>query len=233
MKLNEIREIVDFMKENGLSELEYKERHTSIRLKLAPPAPPATPWERFKAAAAPVEAEAAEEERSTEEEAEPGLDVDLDAAAAKVRDTAAKAGSAVFDTVKAGASFLKSKKDEYLAGGTPGAYDVELEDEEDAESEPAPQEEPVAAAPEAESADTGDAVEDVTLDTDAAKAAVSKTAEAVINTAKAGASLGVAGLRRGRNFIMDLLNPSGGEAAEEEPAEAPEAEEPTEETPEE
>jgi hypothetical protein len=41
MKLNEIREIVAFMKEAGVSELEYTERSTSIRLKLTPPAPPA------------------------------------------------------------------------------------------------------------------------------------------------------------------------------------------------
>lgn len=231
MKLNEIREIVDFMKEAGVCELEYQERHTSIRLKLAPPAPPCP---------------------APEEEADKGLGE----AAEKMRKGAALAGSAVADTVRAGASYLKSKRDEYLAG-TPGAYDVELSEAEESapeapEPEPAPEEMPVVGevpeyvpqeAPEEASPEEDepeDAPEDpVKLDTDAAREAVARTAEVVVNAAKAAVELGAAGLRRGGSLLSDLLRPgepedaevTSAEAAEEAPA--PTAEEvPGEEDPE-
>ncbi|MCD7928584.1 MAG: hypothetical protein LUF86_00295, partial [Clostridiales bacterium] len=43
MKLDELQELVDFMKENGVAELEYTEKNNSVHLRLAPPAPPVPP----------------------------------------------------------------------------------------------------------------------------------------------------------------------------------------------
>ncbi|MCD8191114.1 MAG: hypothetical protein LUD78_13030, partial [Clostridiales bacterium] len=43
MKLDELKELVDFMKENGVAELEYAEKNNSVHLRLAPPAPPMPP----------------------------------------------------------------------------------------------------------------------------------------------------------------------------------------------
>ena len=227
MKLNEIREIVAFMKEAGVCELEYKERSTSIRLKLTPPVPQ-RPWNLFRAAAPETpEAPEAEDAEPVEDEGT-NVEIDLNEAAEKVCKGAVKAGSAVVDTVKAGASYLKTKRDEYLAGGTPGAYDVELS--EAAESEAAPEAEAPEAAPEREempvvgevpqyepqsAPEASDAEEDgepaeppVKLDTDAAREAVARTAEAVVNTAKAAVELGVAGVRRGGALLSDLLHPA-------------------------
>jgi hypothetical protein len=209
MKLNEIREIVDFMKENGVYELEYSERNTSIRLKMARPAHQ-RPWERFRSAA--PESEAPQFEGSpVEENAEDGLlDMELSEAAEKMRQGAAKAGSAVVDTMKAGASYLKSKRDEYLSGGTPGAYDVKLEEEPQAEM-PQAEEEAPCCEPEKDIDLTGE----VKLDTEAAREAVSKTAEVVVNTAKAAVELGVAGVRRGSTLLVDWLGLNGEDAPEE------------------
>lgn len=234
MKLNEIREIVEFMKEAGVCELEYTERSTSIHLKLNPPAP-VRPWDRLRTVAAPEVTEAPEAqdaEAVPEEELE---DLGLSEAAEKVRQSAVKAGAVVVDTVKAGASFLKSKRDEYLAGSTPGAYDVELVEEDEAPQEPSaekPAEQPreempvvgevpeyvpkaapeVTEAPkEAEAqpeAESEAEAEDVKLDTEAAKTAVTQAAEAVMNTAKAALELGAAGVRRGSSLVSDLLRRS-------------------------
>ena len=259
MKLNEIREIVAFMKEAGVCELEYKERSTSIRLKLTPPAPQ-RPWNLFRAAAPETpEAPEAEDAEPVEDEGT-NVEIDLNEAAEKVCKGVVKAGSAVVDTVKAGASYLKTKRDEYLAGGTPGAYDVELSEAE--ESEAAPEAEAPEAAPEREempvvgevpqyepqsAPEASDAEEDdgepveppVKLDTDAAREAVARTAEAVVNTAKAAVALGVAGVRRGGALLSDLLHPASedpdpwNESAPEpsEEAEAPSGEAEAAETP--
>lgn len=241
MKLNEIREIVAFMKEAGVCELEYKERSTSIRLKLTPPVPQ-RPWNLFRAAA-PETPEAPEaEDAEPVEDKGTNVEIDLNEAAEKVCKGAVKAGSAVVGTVKAGASYLKTKRDEYLAGGTPGAYDVELSEAEESEAAPAREEMPVVgevpqyepqSAPEASDAEEdGEPVEPpVKLDTDAAREAVARTAEAVVNTAKAAVELGVAGVRRGGALLSDLLHPASedpdpwNESAPEpsEEAEAPEA----------
>jgi hypothetical protein len=224
MKLNEIREIVAFMKEAGVSELEYTERSTSIRLKLTPPAPQ-RPWDRFRGAPETSEAEPAQ--APAQEEAPEGvLDLELGEAAEKVRQGAVKAGEVVVDTVKAGASYLKSRRDQYLAGNTPGAYDVELMEEDLAQPrEEAPVEGEVSEhAPQEPSEEAFDEENPVKLDMEAAKAAVTKTAEVVVNTTKAAMELGVAGVRRGSAFLSDFLS-----AAEENPL--PETEEPPEDVP--
>lgn len=253
MKLNEIREIVAFMKEEGVCELEYTERNTTIRLKMAPPAPQ-RPWERFRGTPMPEApaAEAAESEEAREESGVP--DLDLGEAAEKVRKGAVKAGSAVVDKVRAGASFLRSRRDEYLAGNTPGAYDVELMEEDAPDTAPAPESETEAPAetpvvgevpeyvPQEESPQEAAPQEaapqeenPVRLDFDAAKTAVSKTAEVVVNATKAAVELGAAGVRRGSSFLGDFFHSdetavsaeeaaSTAEAAEAEvPAEQPEA----------
>ena len=225
MKLNEIREIVAFMKEAGVSELEYTERSTSIRLKLTPNAPQ-RPWDRFRGAPETSEAEPAQ--APAQEEAPEGvLDLELGEAAEKVRRGAVRAGEIVADKVKAGASYLKSRRDEYLAGNTPGAYDVELT--EDANPAQPREEAPVVGevpeyVPQDSPAETSEEENTVKLDMEAAKAAVTKTAEVVVNTTKAAVELGVAGVRRGSAFLSDFLS-----AAEENPL--PETEEPQEDTP--
>lgn len=239
MKLNEIREIVAFMKEEGVCELEYTERSTSIRLKLTPPAPP-RPWDRFRGAAEAPEAPEAEDAQAEPVEDEgTNVEIDLNEAAEKVRKGAVKAGSKVVAKVRAGASYLKSRRDEFLAGNTPGAYDVELVEEDAPDTAPAPEapeempeETPVVGevpeyVPEPEAAqdaapETAPQEENpVKLDLDAAKTAVSKTAEVVVNATKAAVELGAAGVRRGSAFLGDFFH-SGEEkvpAAEEVPAE--------------
>ena len=249
MKLNEIREIVAFMKEEGVCELEYTERSTSIRLKLTPPAPP-KPWDRFRAAApeTPETAQAPEAAPEAEPLEEPSnvLDMELGEAAEKVCQGAVKAGGKVVERVKAGASYLKSRRDELLAGNTPGAYDVELVEEDEAHasepSEAAPEETPVVGevpeyVPQEEAGESAPAEEvsseeaPVKLDLEAAKTAVSRTAEVVANAALAAVELGAAGVRRGSGLFSDLLHRSDALAAEvtasaEDAAPAAEAEDP-------
>lgn len=250
MKLNEIREIVAFMKEEGVCELEYTERSTSIRLKLTPPAPP-RPWDRFRAGQETPEASEAEDAQAEPVEDEgTNVEIDLNEAAEKVRKGAVKAGSKVVAKVKAGASYLKSRRDEFLAGNTPGAYDVELVEEDEPETAPAPEApeeapeetpvvgevpeyvpKPEAAQDEAPSEDAPQEENPVKLDLDAAKTAVSKTAEVVVNATKAAVELGAAGVRRGGAFLGDFFHAGEEEvpAAEEVPAEeAPAADVPAE-----
>ncbi|MCD7920199.1 MAG: hypothetical protein LUG45_09060 [Clostridiales bacterium] len=56
MNLEEIRQVVAFMKENGVCELSYTEKNASVSLKLAPPPPPhgkgpgGHPWKERKGA---------------------------------------------------------------------------------------------------------------------------------------------------------------------------------------
>ncbi|MCD7858107.1 MAG: hypothetical protein LUG55_10010 [Clostridiales bacterium] len=56
MNLEEIRQVVAFMKENGVCELSYTEKNASVSLKLAPPPPPhgkgpgGHPWKEHKGA---------------------------------------------------------------------------------------------------------------------------------------------------------------------------------------
>lgn len=241
MKLNEIREIVAFMKEEGVCELEYTERSTSIRLKLTPPAPP-RPWDRFRSAAeTPDIPDAAPEAEQTQPEESSVLDMELGEAAEKVRKGAVKAGSVVADKVKAGASFLKSRRDELLAGNTPGAYDVELVEDTDTAPE-APQEVPreetpvVGEVPEYVPREESSQPEEnpVKLDFDAAKTAVSKTAEVVVNATKAAVELGAAGVRRGGTFLGDFFRseeeiPAGEAAPAQEECSAPQPEDSPEE----
>jgi hypothetical protein len=229
MKLNEIREIVAFMKEAGVSELEYTERSTSIRLKLTPPAPQ-RPWDRFRVSPEAPEAESAE---APAQEAPQGsvLDLELGEAAEKVRQGAVKAGEVVMDTMKAGASYLKSRRDEYLTGDN--ACGAELT-EEDPPAPAQPREESPGAkeaserAPQEHSAEPFDEENPVKLDMEAAKAAVTKTAEVVVNTTKAAVELGVAGMRRGSAFLSDFLSsaedsPLAEDSQEDIPAENAEA----------
>lgn len=237
MKLNEIREIVAFMKEEGVCELEYTERSTSIRLKLTPPAPP-KPWDRFRSAG-PETPEAEDAQAEPVEDEGTNVEIDLNEAAEKVRKGAVKAGSKVVDKVKAGASYLKSRRDEFLAGNTPGAYDVELMEEDAPDAAPAPEapeapaETPVVGevpeyVPEQEAAQGNapqEAENPVRLDFDAAKTAVSKTAEVVVNATKAAVELGAAGVRRGGAFLGDFFHSGEGtEVSEEEAASAAQAE---------
>lgn len=231
MNLDEIREIVDFMKENGLCELEYREKNSAVRLKLAPP-----PFHGEGVPCPPPPHEAPEEElypdeevfgTEASEEAEPFFSEEkreeMKQAAAEVKQAAAEAAAGVKKaTYKAAgaagehlgnvADYLKSKRDEHLAGGTPGAYDVDLEIEdmkpEETEGNDTPSnpyeglldENDISgeeAAPET--------AEPVTLDTESAKVAAKRAAEAVGNTAKAGYTLGKAGLQRGKTFLSDLI----------------------------
>lgn len=206
MNLDEIREIVDFMKENGLSELEYSEKNTSIRLKLASSIP------------APESSSAAEPEE-TEDVPEAIVPDEVKKAAAEaaavtaeeVKKAAAKAAAIVGESIKAGATgvadYIKTKRDEKSA-----PYEVTLEDSE--EPEPFIDDEPVEVLDEDPNFESQDSVK---LDTASAKTAVKKTGEVLANTAKAGFTLGKAGLRRGKTFLMDRIKPkSAGKSQPEE-----------------
>ncbi|MCD8147828.1 MAG: hypothetical protein LUD84_11250, partial [Clostridiales bacterium] len=69
MKLDELQELVDFMKENGVAELEYTEKNNSVHLRLAPPPPPGSPRPK-KAERSPVPWEEGE---NTPDQAPPPL----------------------------------------------------------------------------------------------------------------------------------------------------------------
>lgn len=203
MNLDEIREIVDFMKENGLSELEYSEKNTSIRLKLASPAPT-----QAAPAAEPEEAPVASEETADESDAIIPDEVKKAAAeaaavtAAEVKKAAAKAAAAVSESIRIGATgvadYIKTKREEK----SNTSCEVLLDEEE----EPAPfiDDEPVEVFTENPDLEGDDGVK---LDTASAKKAVKKTGEVLINTARAGLTLGKAGLLRGKTFITDRLKP--------------------------
>lgn len=230
MNLDEIREIVAFMKENGLCELEYSEKHTSIKLKLAPPRGShhehldhhehrghhgPKPSVAEEAPEAPVETEEAadaEFDLLSDEVKQAAADAAA-AAAVEVRKAAVKAAAAVSETLKNSASYLKAKRDERLSG-TPNTNDEEeFEDDFDDDE---PFEAPVGLDVEVD-IDEDEPVsnsEPVKLDTGAAKQAVKKSAETVYNTAKAGATLGKAGLRRGRTILTDLIKPKYDEEPE-------------------
>lgn len=225
MNLDEIREIVDFMKENGLCELEYREKNSAVRLKLAPPpfhgegAPCPPPFGE------PEEEELYpdEEESAAPEESEPFLSDEkreemkqaAAEAAAEVKKAAYKAAGAAGEHLGSVADYLKSKRDEHLAGGTPGAYDVDLEIEDMKSGEPEGGDTPSNPyeglldeddlSGEEEAPAQEESAEPVALDTESAKTAAKRAAEAVGNTAKAGYTLGKAGLKRGRTFLSDLL----------------------------
>lgn len=258
MNLNEIREIVDFMKEVGLVELAYTEKNTSVKLKLAEPecccgccdcceetAEKETPaTETVEEEATADAAQAGEFDPTavidTAEVRQAAAD-----AAAEVRKAATRAAELVSmhlkdgaAILKDGADYIKTKRDERMGNTQPEdeievvdgvVADVVLDEEDDC-SETAPAAEPpvVEEATEqvevAETAETAETVEEaeenedapaaegeteekesVKLDTGAAKVAVIKTAETLFNTARAGASFGKAGLKRGKGILTSLF----------------------------
>lgn len=226
MNLDEIREIVAFMKENGICELEYSEKHTSVKLKLAPPHGPRhehldhhehrghhgpQPSMEEEVPETPVETEEAEDaefELLSDEVKQAAADAAA-AAAVEIRKATVRAAAAVSETLKNSASYLKAKRDERLSGTPNTNEEEEFEDDFDDDE---PFEAPVGL-----DIDEDESVSDsepVKLDTGAAKKVVKKSAETVYNTAKAGATLGKAGLRRGRTILTDLIKPKYDEEPE-------------------
>jgi hypothetical protein len=225
MNLDEIREIVDFMKENGLCELEYSEKNTSVRLKLAPPPPPRhhhhpcpppeapapeqgeeTP-EAVKVEVTPVEED--EENPIISDEVKQAAAEAAAIAAAEVKKAAEKAAAAVSESIKAGADFLKTKREEYKPS-QPVEVELDGEDDEEEVDESILGEVDDVVTPEEDSS--------VKLDTAAAKRAVEKTAETLLNTAKAGATLGKMGILHGKHVLTDFIKSKQDSKAEEDPA---------------
>lgn len=224
MKLDDLQELVDFMKENGVAELDYAEKNNSVHLRLAPPAPPVPPCP----------------------EGAGGPNV----TAEDVKNAATKAAAAFSDSVKASAAaaaeFIKTKRDERAAGEEPVDAEVEEpaeEPEDEAEEAAAPAEETAEAETEDEDAEEeaeeapaeeepededeeeeeADDEEKVKLNTGAVRSAAKKAGEAVANTAKAGVSLGKLGLTKGRDALSALFPQKDEPEAE---AEEPVSEEP-------
>ena len=168
MDLNELRELVNFMKEHGLSELEYKEKHASVRLKLAPPAPPF--FGHRRPGPEPLGKEPDFEPvppRPDEEPPRPEMDMEELKAAAK--SAARKAAHKAADGMETVAAYVKAR----------------LPEEEEGPEHPAP--EPPEAAP-------GEDAQPL-----------KQAGEAVWNTVKAGAILGKASAKRGRERLLNLF----------------------------
>lgn len=183
MNFDEMREIVAFMKENGLCELEYTDKHTSVKLRLAPPEP-SFPG-RFGRRPVPVAQETPAEDADVTPAEEEGINIDID-----VNGMMRKAARKAADGMETVAAYVKSR----------------LPDEDDeAEEVPEAEEEPEVPETEEESPaeeETG------------AKQPLKHAGEAVVNTVKAGAYLGRAGVRRGKERLSGLFRP---DVKEEEP----------------
>lgn len=187
MNLSELRKLVAFMKENGLCELEYSEKHTSVKLRLAPPPPPPPfghrgPRPRPMHKDEPVEAEY----DLTDEE---DLDVDFEDLKASARRAARKAAHKAADGMENVASYVKSK----LA-----------EDEEGDEDESTQ-------APSDETAGEPDQGEDASH---TSRETLRHAGEAVRNTVRAGAVLGRAGAKRGKERLVNLFRSNTSETEE-------------------
>lgn len=186
MNLDELRKLVDFMKENGLCELEYSEKHTSVKVRLAPPAmsPFGHHGPRPMHKDEPVEAD-----YDLTDDEDGGLDIDIDELKASAKKAAKKAAHKAADGVETVASYVKSKlaEDESEA---PAAEDDEDEVFESfSEDDEAPAEEAVKAE------------ESSRLNRETLRHA----REAVRNTVKAGAVLGKAGAKRGKERLVNLF----------------------------
>lgn len=168
MDLNELRELVDFMKENGLSELEYSEKNASVKLRLAPPVPPFF-GHRRPAPEPPAKEGDFEPAPPKAPEDMPHPEVDMDELKAAAKSAARKAAQKAADGMESVAAYVKARLPE---------------DEEDPEKP----------APKAPDAAPGEAAQPL-----------KQAGEAVWNTVKAGAILGKAGAKRGRERLLNLF----------------------------
>lgn len=162
MDLKELQELVDFMKKNGLSELECTEKNTSVRLHLAPPAPPCHGHRRPAPGPHAKEVEG-EPVPPVPSEDEMGPEVDLEELKAAAKSAARKAAQKAADGMESVAAYVKARLPEDEAPADPDA----------------PEEPPV---------DTSQSLK--------------QAGEAVWNTVKAGAVLGKAGAKRGKERLM-------------------------------
>lgn len=189
MNLDELRKLVDFMKENGLCELEYSEKHTSVKLRLATPviSPFGHHGSRPMNRDEPIETDY----DLTDDE---DMDIDVDELKASAKKAARKAAQKAADGMETVAAYVKSKLSE-------DETEEEEEDEESFEAFSKEEETPEETVKPEESSRLN-------------RETLRHAKEAVRNTVKAGAVLGKAGAKRGKERLVNLFRADVPEAEE-------------------
>lgn len=189
LNLDELHELVEFMKENGLAELEYAEKGSHVKLRLAPTLP------HFKRTAPVTEDAEWEADEPGEEEAaeiEEGIEIDVNELMNTAKKKAKKAAHKAADVTESMAAYVKSRLAEMEEDELP----------EDEEELPAEEPEAFTVEPIVEEA-SEDAQEETSHLT---RQTLHHAKETLKNTVKAGAYVGMAGARYGRERLKSFLH---------------------------